>query len=315
MKKILLVLSLAIGALTFTSCEKEQALKANPNFTQDPDNTEPNGGGTTGGGTTGGGGGTAFLASTDTLNRAALLEDFTGVRCGFCPDGHVKAAAAQAELGADKFVIMAIHTGSYAAPANGWANFTTPYGTAIDAQADVAGYPAGTINRLQASTLGVPAQRGGSAMSRGSWKTAAIAVNALEAPVNIGAEAKIDGNNLLTVNVDLYYTQGESAVNNINVALLQDGLVSKQSGGTPRETYVQNHVLRDLITGQWGEPITETTNATSKISKTFTYTVPADYNGTAVEGGGAVVIDDLKVVVFLTRGRVDVLNVIEVDVE
>ncbi len=310
MKKILLVLSLAIGALTFTSCEKEQTLKANPNFIQDPDNTEPNGGGTTGGG-----GGTAFLASTDTLNRAALLEDFTGVRCGFCPDGHVKAAAAQAELGADKFVIMAIHTGSYAAPANGWANFTTPYGTAIDAQAGVAGYPAGTINRLQASTLGVPAQRGGSAMDRGSWKTAAIAVNALEAPVNIGAKAKIDGNNLLTVNVDLYYTQGESAVNNINVALLQDGLVSKQSGGTPRETYVQNHVLRDLITGQWGEPITETTNATSKISKTFTYTVPADYNGTAVEGGGAVVIDDLKVVVFLTRGRVDVLNVIEVDVE
>jgi hypothetical protein len=311
MKKILFVLSIALGAMTFTSCQQETALNPNPKYDPNADDSSPNSEVSTGGG-----GSTAtFLASTDPLYRAALLEDFTGVRCGFCPDGHVRAAAAQAELGADKFVIMAIHTGSYAAPAAGWANFTTPYGTAIDAQADVAGYPAGTINRLQASALGVPAQRGGSAMSRGSWKTAAIAVNALEAPVNIGAEAKIDGNNLLTVNVDLYYTQGESAVNNINVALLQDGLVSKQSGGTPRETYVQNHVLRDLITGQWGEPITETTNATSKISKTFTYTVPADYNGTTVEGGGAVVIDDLKVVVFVTRGRVDVLNAIEIDIK
>ncbi|MDA9312882.1 Omp28-related outer membrane protein [Vicingaceae bacterium] len=311
MKKILLVLSIALGAMTFTSCQQETALTPNPEFIPNADVSDPNSGGAAGGG----GSAATFLASTDLLNRAALLEDFTGVRCGFCPDGHVRATAAQAELGADKFVIMAVHTGSYAAPAAGWANFTTPYGTAIDAQADVSGYPAGTINRLPASSLGVTAQRGGTAMSRGSWKTAAIAVNALEAPVNIGAEATIDGNNLLTVKVDLYYTQGESAVNNINVALLQDGLVSKQSGGTPRETYVQNHVLRDLITGQWGEPITETTNATSKISKTFTYTVPADYNGTAVEGGGAVVIGDLKVVVFVTRGRVDVLNAIEVDIK
>ncbi len=305
MKKILFVLSIALGAMTFTSCQQETALNPNPEFDPKADDSTP----------TGGGSAATFLASTDPLNRAALLEDFTGVRCGFCPDGHVKAAAAQAELGADKFIIMAVHTGIYANPAAGWADFTTPYGTAIDAQADVSGYPAGTINRLPASTLGVQAQRGGSAMSRGSWKTAAIAVNALEAPVNIGAEATIDANNLLTVNVDLFYTQGESAVNHINVALLQDGLVSKQAGGSPQNAYVQNHVLRDLITGQWGEPVTESTNASSRISKTFTYTVPADYNGTGPDGGGAVVLDDLKVVVFVTRGRVDVLNAIEIDIK
>ncbi|MFT6166600.1 MAG: hypothetical protein ACJAV5_000210 [Vicingaceae bacterium] len=310
MKKILFILSVGIGAMTFTSCQKETTLNPNPTYIQDAENKDPASGGTTGGGST-----VAFLASTDPSNRAALLEDFTGVRCGFCPDGHVRAAAAQSELGDDKFIIMAVHTGIYATPQTGWANFTNPYGTAIDAQADVSGYPAGTINRLPASSLGVTGQRGGSAMSRGSWKTAAIAVNAMEAPVNIGAKATIDGNNLLTVDVDLYYTKGESAVNNVNVALLQDGLVSRQSGGTPQNAYVQNHVLRDLITGQWGETITETTNATSKVSKTFTYTVPSDYNGTNTEGGGAVVISDLKIVVFVTRGQVDVLNAIEIDID
>ena len=308
MKKILFIFSIAIGAMTFTSCQKDTALTPNPSY--DPENVDPADGSSTGGGST-----TAFLASTTPSNRTALLEDFTGVRCGFCPDGHVRAAAAKSELGAEKFIIIAVHTGQYAIPQSGWANFTNPYGTAIDAQANVGGYPAGTINRLPASSLGATPQRGGSAMGRGDWKTAAIAANALEAPVNIGATASIDIDNLLTVKVDLYYTQGESAVNNINVALLQDGLVSRQSGGTPPNAYVQNHVLRDLITGQWGEPITETTNADSKVSKTFTYTVPADYNGTGTEGGGAVVIDDLKVVVFVTRGRVDVLNAIEVDID
>ena len=312
MKKILFILSVAIGAMTFTSCEKEQALKANENFVQDADNSGTAGGGTTGGGTTGGGTTTTFLASTDPENRAALLEDFTGVRCGFCPDGHVKAAAAKVNLGADRFIIMAVHAGSYAAPAAGWANFTTPYGAALIAQADVAGYPAGTINRLPASGLGVSAQRGGSAMSRGQWAPAGSAVNAMEAPVNIGAKATISGD-ILTVNVDLYYTKGESAVNNINVALLQDGLVSKQSGGS--DSYVQNHVLRDFITGQWGEAVTGSKNADSKVSETFTYTVPADYNGTSTEGGGAVIISDLKVVVFVTRGQTDVLNVIEIDID
>ena len=320
MKKILFILSIAIGAVTFTSCEKENALTANPNFVQDPDDPTNNGGNNNGGGTTGGGStGTGlpadFLASTTAGNRAALLEDFTGVRCGFCPDGHVRAAAAQQELGKDKFIIMAVHGGSYAAPATGWANFTTPYGAGLIAQADVAGYPAGTVNRLPASTLGVPAQRGGSAMSRGSWKTAGIAVNAMEAPVNIGAKATIDANNNLTVKVDLYYTKAESAVNNINVALVQDGLVSRQSGGTPSNAYVQNHVLRDFITGQWGEAITENTDKDSHVRKTYSYSVPADYNGTGTEGGGAVVVSDLKVIVFVTSGQVDVLNAIEIDID
>lgn len=312
MKKIIIILSIALGALTFTSCEKENALTPNANFIQNSDTTDMTvGGGSAGGGTSGLPAG--FLASTTPSNRAALLEDFTGVRCGFCPDGHVKAASAQQTLGPENFIIMAVHAGSYAAPSTGWANFTTPYGAALVAQADVAGYPAGTINRLPASSLGVSPQLNGSAMSRGSWETAGAAVNAMESPVNIGAKAIIDASNNLEVKVDLYYTKDEVDANNITVALLQNGLVSNQSGGG--QNYVQNHVLRDLITGQWGEVVTESTDSADFVQKTFNYAVPADYNGTTTEGGGAVVINDLRVVVFVTRGQTDVLTAIKVDVE
>ena len=239
------------------------------------------------------------------------------MRCGYCPDGHVRAKAV-ADANPGKFIILAVHAGSYATPATGWANFTTAYGNALVAQAKVAGFPAGTINRMLCSELGVaPQMTGGYAMSRGSWGTAAGKVFAMAAPVNIGAKATFDaGSRLLTVKVDMYYTSEETAQNNLNVVLVQDGLFSKQSGGLPDgNNYEQNHVVRDFITGQWGEVIAGSKAAGTKVSKTFTYTVPADYHGTTTEGGGAVVIDNLKVVAFVAQGQTNILNAVEVDVQ
>ena len=252
------------------------------------------------------------MASTDKQNRAALLEDFTGVRCGFCPDGHVLAKSAKVNLGANKFIIMAVHSGTFAVPQSGWANFTTPFNEAIDAQAKVSGYPAGSVSRILADSLGVTPQRDGSAMSRNAWETAARAVNMMAAPLNLGAKAITNGNDL-TVEVDMYYTSNVTAEHKLNVALIQDGLVSNQSGGGPN--YVQDNVLRDLITGQWGEVITEPSDSADFVRKSYTYTLPADYNGTNTEGGGAVVKEDLKVVIFVTKGNQEVYNVIEVDVD
>lgn len=261
-----------------------------------------------------------FLASTSPSNRIALLEDFTGVRCGYCPDGHVKAKAIL-DANPGKFIIIATHANLYATPAAGWANFTTTQGTAIDAQAKPAGYPAGTMNRADAISLGAsPANASLSkiTMYRDQWSKAATKVMTMPAPVNIGAKATFDAaSRKLTVKVDLYYTTGETVPNNINVALLQDHLMSKQSGGTPDpNNYEQNHVLRDMITsGNFGEPITEATATGSKVSKTYTYTVPADYHGTAVTGGGAVIVDNLSVVVYVSRQQLEIINALQVDVK
>lgn len=258
-----------------------------------------------------------FLASTAPSNMVAVLEDFTGVRCGYCPDGHVKAKAV-ADANPGKFIILAVHAGSYATPAAGWANFTTNFGNALVTQAKVAGFPAGTINRKLCSELGVTPQiANGYAMSRGSWATAANKVFTMPAAVNIGAKATFDAaTRKLTVKVDMYYTTEEAGPNNLNVLLLQDHLFSKQSGGTPNSnSYEQNHVVREFITGQWGEPITEARTQGAKVTKTFTYTVPQDYHGTNVEGGGAVVVDDLKVVAFVAQGQTNILNAVEVDVK
>ena len=262
-----------------------------------------------------------FLASTTMGTRTALLEDFTGVRCGYCPDGHVRAEAAQTALGKDKFIIMCVHAGGYATAAAGWANFTTAFGTSLVNQSSVAGYPAGTINRLPAPDMGVKAQSTtvltGLALNRGDWDPAGRFVNTMFAPANIGTSATFDAaSRELTVKVDVYYVANETKPNNINVALLQSKLMAKQSGDpTPTDLYSQSHVLRHLITGQWGTPIADSLKVEgSKVSRTFKYIVPADYNGTTATGGGAVVIGDCSVVAFITRDKVDVVNAAETSI-
>ena len=261
-----------------------------------------------------------FLASTTMGTRTALLEDFTGVRCGYCPDGHARAEAAQKALGKDKFIIMCVHAGGYATAAAGWANFTTAFGTSLVNQSSVAGYPAGTINRLPAVDMGATPQittvAGALAMSRGDWDPAGRFVNTMFAPANIGTSATFDAaSRELTVKVDVYYVANETKPNNINVALLQSKLMAKQSGDpTPNDLYSQSHVLRHLITGQWGTPITEEKLEGTKLSKTFKYIVPADYNGITATGGGAVVIGDCSVVAFITRDKVDVVNAAETSI-
>jgi len=289
------MLALTAASLTFASCSKEATTTSTTPVVQ----------------------GETFLASTTMGSRTALLEDFTGVRCGYCPDGHVRAEAARKALGKEKFIIMCVHGGSYAAPAAGWANFTTNFGTALINQSSVTGYPAGTMNRLIAADLGAtPQKTGGIAMGRSDWDPAGRFVNTMFAPANIGTSATFDSvSRELTVKVDVYYVANETKPNNINVALLQSKLMAKQSGDpTPNDLYSEDHVLRHLITGQWGEPITENKVEGTKLSKTFKYIVPADYNGITVTGGGAVVIENCTVVAFITRDKVDVLNAAETSI-
>ncbi len=309
-KDNLLILFILVAAVVFTGCEKDKELVPNAKYIS-TDTTGIVGGS---GGGNGGGLPSDFMAPTVAMNRAALLENFTAVRCGLCADGHDKAKAIKLALGANKFIILAVHGGSDAAAQPGYMDFTTPFGQALITQAQVSDYPAGTISRIQADSLRrSPQKPNGYAMGRGEWNDAAQAVLAMTAPLNIGAKATLTGMDL-KVDVDIYYTEEETMTNNINVALVQDGITSKQSGGSPSVGYLQNNVLRDLITGQWGDPITVTTKAKDFVRKTYNYTIPNDYNGSGADGGGPIVLTNLKVVVFVTRGQTQVLNVIEKDI-
>ncbi len=241
------------------------------------------------------------IVGTDPENKNVVLEEFTGIHCVFCPDGH---AIAQAIYNAhpDDVVLINIHTGSFAVPSGSEPDFRTQWGNAIAGQTDLQGYPAGTVNRHLFPGWSQPGGSG-TAMSRNYWTSAANQILAESSYLNVGVEATIvTSTRQLVVDVEVYYT-GDSpqSSNLLNVAILQNNILGPQTGGGAGNNYNHMHMLRHLLTGQWGVEITETTEG-SLYSATFTYELPADYNDVEV------VLEDIDVAAFVTETHQEVIS-------
>ncbi len=239
------------------------------------------------------------IVGTDPENKNVVLEEFTGIHCGFCPQGHAIAQGIQNNH-PDDVVLINIHAGAFAVPSGSEPDFRTPWGAAIDAQADVAGYPAGTVNRHYWPGW---SQGGGTAMSRGNWTSASNQILAEPSYLNVGLEATIvTSTRQLVVEVEVYYT-GDSpeSTNKLNVAILQDNIYGPQTGGGAGNNYKHMHMLRHLLTGQWGVEITQTTEG-SLYSNTFAYELPMDYNDVDV------VLEDLEIVAFVTETTQEIIS-------
>ena len=235
------------------------------------------------------------LVTTEVTKKHAILEEFTGIHCGYCPDGH-KIAAEILEENPGKAVVIAIHQGSYATPSAGEPDYRTEFGDAIAGQTGLTGYPSGTVNRHVFTGSNT-------ALSRSAWKSSCKQIMAEDSPVNVGIMSSYDaGTRQLTIDVELYYTaDGPAGTNYINVALLQDSIYGPQSSGGAGNNYRHMHMLRYLITGQWGEAVTPVTAGTL-ITEQYTYVVPDNYRNIPA------LVEDMQVAVFVTKDHQEILS-------
>lgn len=240
------------------------------------------------------------IVSTEPQNRNVVLEEFTGIYCVHCPDGHSIAQAIQ-NANPDRVSLINIHEGGFASPNGNHPDFRTIWGAAIERQAGVTGYPAGTVNRHVFPGRGLRA--GGTAMGRGSWTVSANEILAMPSYVNIGVEATYDvETNTMTIHVEAYYT-GDSpeSTNMLNIAVLQHNTKGPQTGGGQGNNYNHMHRLIDLVTGQWGDKINQTT-AGSFIDRTYSYELIHHNNDIPVE------IGDLEIVAFITETHQEIIT-------
>ena len=236
------------------------------------------------------------LVSTSPQERTALLEDFTGINCGYCPEGHAVASALEDQHGS-RIAVVNIHAGGFAVPGAGAPDFRTPEGTSIDAYFTISGYPAGVINRRLFG--------GEDDLGRGAWEGAVGEVLELPSPVNLGMASSFDaGTNELTVTVELLYTQDSpEGTDYISVLVKENGIIGPQvdyGPGGNQANYTHNHVLRDYITDTWGDPVTTTAQGTS-VLRTYSFTVPEEWD-----------IANCEVVAFVSEDRSEVYQVSEV---
>ncbi|MCD6067397.1 MAG: outer membrane protein Omp28 [Bacteroidetes bacterium] len=244
MKKLSLFIGICVSGLVFNSCDYVS------NVMEPGQNTGNGGNGSADSG----------MDSTifDTvILRKALIEDYTGHRCGNCP-----AAAEDLHridsIYAGKVIPMAIHAGGFAAVNVVYpTDLRTPEGTTFDSDFHIsdAGNPNGLVNRKGFGTSDF-------IVGWTLWET-----NAAPAVAEI-ADFKISINNTynagtrqLTSAVTVTANQDMSGTYNLSVLLLEDSIIAEQldyrlpTGQQLIQDYNFMHVLRASLNSTWGQQI------------------------------------------------------------
>lgn len=244
---------------------------------------------------------------TTPQNKVVVLEEFTGIHCGYCPDGHKRATDLVNSYDPGKVILVNCHSGGYATPNAGEIDLRYGGSTSFDYYTGGGGYPKGMVNRVKPTNI-----MSGSTMAcnRGEWAGEAAKILAESSPVNVAVVATLDTiKRELTTEVEAYYTASSaSAKNYMTVELLEDGVLGYQSDYgnfnpsnwvtvNGKTLYKHNHVLRANINViYFGEAITTTTSG-SYFYKKYTTKIPATYNGTAPN------LKNLRVVAFVSENN------------
>ena len=260
------------------------------------------------------------FVSTTPENKNVILEEFTGIYCQFCPDGHLIAQGLHNANPNDVFLIN-IHTGGYSNP-NGPSDpdFNCLYGGAIATNANIAGYPAGSVNRAMFSGI-TPQNPGGTAMSRSDWVTAASNIMSQPSYVNVAAQASYDMvTGILTVNTETYYTSTTTNINVLHVAVVQNNVAGPQTGalsynpnaiitGPWNPTYNHQHMFRHLMDGANGLEFNVTTAGTF-VPNTHTWQMPTNLASGQSTNGYFPDLDptNLDVVVYIAEGPGEIIT-------
>lgn len=227
--------------------------------------------------------------STAVEKKTAVLEEFTGNYCTYCPDGH-KIADQIAANPSYKVITLKIQTGGFSAtdPLFG-GTLQTPNGQTIASSFATSSYPNGSVSRRAAYK----------GLGRGSWQNAVATINGEDAPVNLYMEATIDvATRQLDVSTEYYYTASQpNSTNKLVIGYYQDNIPAYQydPGFYPSQFYILSeelyefdHAFRGMINGITGEVIA-TSSATSTAVVNHSFSLPASFSNFAVEAGAVKV--------------------------
>jgi len=232
--------------------------------------------------------------------KNALIEEWTGYKCPYCPGGHQTSDQLVAANPTKIFCVKMHERNNIAALSGSDYDFRTVDGTAILRMPEmkVTGAPCASVNRAPCTNP----QAGGLLMSPNYWNAAITKILGENAYVNIASAATLNtSTRVLTVNIEAYYTGNGSATNKLFIMLMQDNIIASQTNGSSYPAmmvgsqYRHTDVLRDVITtGSFGQSMGATTAGTL-YTTTITYVVPASYLNIPV------VLADLKLIALVFR--------------
>jgi len=201
-----------------------------------------------------------IITDTGVNVRKILIEEFTGLGCGFCPPAAEKAAQLQ-ELYGEQIIVIALNTGFFADPSQG-----NPYDEdwRTDDGNEIAGtflgvsatYPTGMISRssiISGSTDNLQ-------IRHSSWSTAIERLKDIAPEISIKIDAVYNAQSnsvdISTMMIPLTNMEGEY---NLALSLVENNVIGPQKyyGKDPEDIYdyVHKHVYRGNINSTWGEKV------------------------------------------------------------
>lgn len=253
-------------------------------------------------------------ASTTPQNKKAILTEYTGIHCGYCPDGH-KIGTNIYNADPTNVVLINIHQGSFATPSGSEPDFRTADGNSIATMTGmgITGYPAGDMNR---TVLAGSQTAGGMATGRGSWTANAATIKGQSAYCNVAVQGTLDAvTRVLSVQAQVYYTANSPvSSNSLTIVLLEDKVPGPQSdygnynptNWNSDGTYNHNHMLRKVLTPTFGVTIPTTTSGTTFNSPIYTYTVPATFGAGSFTN--TCMLGRLELAAFVTQTNALTIN-------
>jgi hypothetical protein len=222
--------------------------------------------------------------------KNAVLEEFTGAWCQFCPDGATKMAAIKASRG-DRAIIVSMHNGD---------DMDATDGVTISGTYN-SGYPSMMVDRIPFIVSG---NKSMATSDRNSWDT--WTGQRLNQPVPVAVSLSYTYDKVLR-NVSATVSYNSLAVDTgdfrFNLYIVEDSVSGFGSGydqvnyyntqasspwfqkGNPIVGYQHRHVFRNALGGAYGDLSTKFTSLTNggSGSKTYTFALDGNYNEKRVE--------------------------------
>lgn len=222
------------------------------------------------------GGGPTDPVDPDSLYRSVLVEELTGVKCPNCPEGTATLVGLGQVYG-EKLIVVSIHAAiGYDTPyPESKYDFRTPDGTEMaNFIGSPIGFPSAAVNRRiipPDNEAFIPRTKWAGIIEEELAKTPQIDLR-LETAFNAATRQ-------LSVTADLLPVADLDGEHRLTVLITQDSIVDYQKVDLIKVSdYVHRHVFRDALTQATGDVITEPLVADAKITKTFSYTLPAAWN-------------------------------------
>lgn len=233
--------------------------------------------------------------------RTVLIEEFTGVQCNNCPDGHATTAQIL-EDHSPNVILLAIHasSGGFTTPfSNSNYDFSIPEADEISSLLGTVGFnPAAAIDRNQFSDENFIYVSNPSSDPT-NWEDYTIQKLGESTPVNLYLDSEwIEDQRKLRVDVTVKFTENFADGLAISVALTESEIIDTQvDGPNVISDYQHDHVLRDMLTPVQGAALTENYEEGRVFIKSFILENIPDENETPK----GINMEHVEIVAFVHR--------------